>query len=280
MKRVEVLLAAGLAGWLTAGCGSVIRPTTSGATTGTASTGNWQIAGQTGTTQLPALALSLAAGNGNVYLSGTFFEMCGGLALGTQFNNVVAPLGTGGSFSVDPTGGQVAVTISGMAPAAGATSWSGTYTLEPNATGAGISCVAAPSTAAFTATMLPSLSGTYTGTVSGGADQSMRGTISLNLTQGHETSGVVNGNSVSYVPLGGTVTFSGISCFTQGISVAGPGSEAGGDGFQQTFQMNDGSEVVLNASSWPVSGSALLVGFSVVGGACDQVSFGGKATLQ
>jgi hypothetical protein len=120
------------------------------------------------------------------------------------------------------------------------------------------------------------LTGTFTGTVVG-----TNITLSADVTQG---AAVVDPTPLPftvssvpvYVPLSGTITVGGVSCFTTGAtSSAAATSYTTGDEFILTFTMSDGSTLLIKGSTADNTGNSYYFGLYPTGGECSTTVNGG-----
>ncbi|HKN21549.1 MAG TPA: hypothetical protein VJX73_09035 [Terracidiphilus sp.] len=136
---------------------------------------------------------------------------------------------------------SIQYTITGKLPAPGASTWQGTYTIvnSPSST-----CVFNFS-GSFTATAYPTLNGTYAGTIDGSGLGSGI-SITLKVSQDEQTLEQSMNGAVTYIPLSGTITVTGSSCFTSGTIVNGQVSQIDADTFMMWASMNDGSTMEIH----------------------------------
>ncbi|MES2392327.1 MAG: hypothetical protein V4555_11845, partial [Acidobacteriota bacterium] len=187
----------------------------------------------------------------------------------------VGTVAADGSFEVAPKGtipsGANVIVLSGKVPAAGATSWSGTYSVSVQ----GKSGCQGP----FTATAFPVVDATYTGELmTTGYAKPTGVVVALRLTQGSAQILQTDSGPSGYLPLSGTVTVSGASCFTRGTIQLPYESYIGGSLVMAVFTMDDGSQMKVWGTLDSTDELAIsLVGVSVSGGKCNASYVG---TLQ
>ncbi|HXE08294.1 MAG TPA: hypothetical protein VN612_10380 [Acidobacteriaceae bacterium] len=181
-----------------------------------------------------------------------------------------------GSFHLAPPpnlpGAGVQLSIDGTVPSGGQPDWSGTYTLSdaPGYT----SCLVSK-TGSFTATAFAPLNNTvYAGSVS-----SQFGTldISVVLTEG----AAVTQPNDAHLPVSGSITVSGSSCFSHGTTNAIAPGEMEGDISSLRFEMDDGSHINFTGIFGSPDESTLqpvLVG--VLGGQCSGQAYLGAMVRQ
>jgi hypothetical protein len=240
--------------------------------------GNWLLAGNEVTAQYPIVTSALFVNGNQVTLNGFLWTNCSPGLGGFTFyqSGTIAP---DGSFQ---TGGQPAdiISINGVVPGSGATTWSGTYYI--GAVGGCIVNQGAP----FTATVLPAYNGTYAGTLSDGIP-SGNISFSASFTQGAVTSASVLGVPYYYLPLSATLAVGGLPCFTQGTSIAGYSgtyapwfiSSASGLQIGGAATMNDGSQALFTGTFWVPDESSVDIAIQFSGGKCD-LTYGGTLTRQ
>lgn len=200
----------------------------------------------------PALSVGIGVSpEGLVYASGMFVPKCTG--------NQQSPFGlvlTGkvdslGALRMSESGAKRLIVTSTSSPGAAGGNWIGTYTYD---FAAGTLCTdRATGSGTFTATALPSATGTYTGTV----DQYYpvaqdRMAMSVALTQSkNDPAGKTGYAAVPYPVVAGTITVSTPSCTLTGSTVFPAPMD--GDYSQIPFSMSDGSTLFVDAA-FPVDG--------------------------
>ena len=240
--------------------------------------GNWLLAGNEVTAQYPILTSALFVNGNQVTLNGFLWTNCSPTLGGFQIYQS-ATIAPDGSFQM---GGQPTdfISISGVVPGSGATTWSGTYYI-----GASGGCIVNQG-APFTASVLPAYNGTYAGTLSNGIP-SGNISFSASFTQGAATSAVVLGVPYYYLPLSATLAVGGLPCFTQGTSIAGYSgiyapwfiSSASGLQIGGAATMNDGSQALYTGTFWVPDESSVDFAIQFSGGKCD-LTYGGTLTRQ
>lgn len=120
-----------------------------------------------------------------------------------------------------------------------------------------------------TGTQYASLTGTYAGSVTGSSPSE---TLALSLSQAAE------GTGTGTFPLSGEVTFSGITCFSQGTLDSQNGSVIG-NSVTMLFTTNDtqGAEVQIAGTVDAAASTLTLSSIQIVGGSCSGSL--GSATL-
>ncbi len=244
----------------------------------TAIEGNWHIAGESGSdlftlAQSPLLTLSIGVSGNAIYASSTVGVTCssGAEIGGGSGMSLTGQIASDGTFmlsnSAEPLD-SIQVTIKGTAPADGATTWTGSYTVVNAATET--SCLFNNS-ATFTATSYSPLDGTYAGTITG-PNLGSGWTVSVQMSQGALTSAPLSSNSstlVYFTPLTSTITIGGSSTLTSGTTTANPlawASAISGNSFIVNYIMNDGSTLALDGWFTDSSESTLQVEISSFGG--------------
>jgi hypothetical protein len=233
--------------------------------------GNWLLVGNQPKEQYPIISAALIVSGNQVIASGLMETACGE-GIGEYPFYLTGPVAPGGSSQLASIPPDASITISGVLPASGATTWSGTYTDNCGINQSG----------PFTATVLPALSGTYKGTLQGGsAGQGMTVTFS----QGAATSATNGGFTLYYLPLSVTVTITGSPCFTHGTSIAGYStyygpSEIYGAGVDGAVLMDNGSQLGFMGSFSAPDESTIDFGLAAPGGACNWNNYGGTLTRQ
>lgn len=245
--------------------------------------GNWHLVGQNAflgnPLQGPFLSLALDASGGTLYAEGDAFVPCSqGGGIGGSIG-ATAQIASDGTFvltnSADPID-SIHFTITGSAPAPGATAWQGTYMLVNNSN---TNCVFNLS-GSFTATAYPPFDGTYAGAITG----SGLGTgvsITLKVSQGAPTLEMAGGRTHFYIPLNSTIAVSGSPCFTTGTTASNWPSGVAGDNFNLYYTMNDGSTVeVLGWFNGQTETTLEPANVLVFNGTCASANGSGTFTLQ
>ena len=307
MRNIQKLFSCALACAFTllAGCGIHLNPATE-AEQPVSLTGDWLLAGPLlpfgvllpGPITTPQLSLTA-----DLFVSGNEVSAEGYMQVQCSADNgfggtffVFGEMADNGTFTLTNPGvavfsKSVQISISGQAPnAASPSGWAGQYTVTYPSGSASTACGSTQS-ASFTATPIPSLSGTYTGAASQ-ASSTVDGigagaSLSLSLVQGApilnaETVPGANPvspeSSVGQIPLSGTITVTGSPCFVSGtVTSTRALNLLIGSYYQIQFTMNDGSQLFLNGALIDSTASSLNTFYGVSGGKCDKD--GGKTTL-
>jgi hypothetical protein len=241
---------AAVVGVLLSGCGSSMPVVSSSVTSALA--GNWNLVGSGAFVTFPSISLAIFVNGNQVSATGTELIGCatGGGGGSVSLSGQIAADGT---FQlVEPStslstlnGSTVQLAIKGSVPADGSSTWSGTYafTVTPTA-----GCIASQS-GSFTAAAIPAFTGTYVGTLTQGVSGPSIG-ASLSVTQGSQTASplAIAGVPQYYLPLTGTITVTGVSCFTHGTMSTNAINEIEGDRVSMIFTMDDGSQLFVNGS--------------------------------
>lgn len=231
---------------------------------GTAIEGNWHVVGGENQSQYPFLTLTLVVNGNMLYGSGNVGVSCASSDLpqiraGFSFTGQI---GSDGSFTLSNSSlGSLQIAIRGKVPAAGSTTWAGTFSISNSPTQT--SCILNES-GDFVASLYPPLSGTYAGKIVG---QGFGSGITLvtQVTQGPlSLTPVPGGSSLAiplYIPLSATVSVSGSPCFSTGTSapLTMAPSTLNGDSFLLSYAMNDGSNLQLQGWFTDSSESTLQV---------------------
>jgi hypothetical protein len=261
--------------------------------------GNWNITGNRKKEQFPLLSLFLQVDGAQIFASGDIEVRCPNdprNGAGAEGGSVRGEIAAGGSFVLG-NGNTKSTTqweIRGRVPAEGAASWDGEYTVGRKATP---NCPAFQLRNSFTATQLPALDATFSGSLAMKyfkppppdyqGPQSAEEKITVTVTQGSVVPHTLkNGSAYFYLPLAGTIEVKGSECFSHGAadpvtysthgSVPSPRSTLQGDFVTLRFTMDDESELDLRANFAEPGESALLVVNSTVrGGKCQDQTFYG-----
>jgi len=243
---------------LLAGCGSTPVTTTGPTPVPATLNGNWLLTGS-----LPfadplgsgppnstfGLAMTFAVQGNQLVAADTVNMLCGAFVSSGSGGVVTGTIASDGSFTAQTAAGTPltlsTLQIKGTVPAAGATSWPGTYSF----TTTNPSCPFTM-TGLFTAVRIADVTGTYNGSTtlnpSTGATFTTPQpvTVSFTLQQG----AVLTGSSqIDPEVLTGAVQVKGSSCFSSGTaSSIAPGGVLGNE-FITIFTMDDGSTVNLLA---------------------------------
>lgn len=242
-------------------------------------TGNWNLAAYRPDTGIPGISFALFQNGTQLTATGDVTTPCAfythalveSLLIPVQMTGTLA---NDGSFTltepVQTIAGTIQITIQAKSTSSG---WNGTYSI----TGASNlqTCGIASSSGTFTEQTIAPLTGTYTGitpfyTFTGGSTTVTQVPTSMVLTQG-QPSAVPGSSVISYIPLTGTISVQGLSCFTHGSTVAATPtlSQIGGDEFTLTFTMDDGSTLTAVGGMNDSTGSEFGAKFTVSGGSCD-----------
>jgi hypothetical protein len=260
------------------GCGGQSASTTSTSTSTPAYIspldGDWIVVSSGAPNQNPQLSISLFVEGSTIYGSGNGGAVCptgSGAGLGTAvaFGGQIA---ADGSFTLSQLSTTVSPTwtITGTVPQSGSTSWNGTYTMVyPDCK--------IDQTDSFTATQYTPLNATLSGTMTPVVALSPTPfTATVQLSQ----SAAVYDNQLAeaYLPLSGTITVSGSSCFTHGTN---GGGTLVGDHPGIRFFMDDGSALILSGYLDGAGGGAIdFATITLIGGQCSQSVFSGTLTRQ
>lgn len=235
--------------------------------------GNWHIAGQLGPgplqlVQSPLIAFSMGASGNSVYANGSIDVTCanGGAIGGSMY--LTGSIASDRSFTLTNASvpeDSIQITIHGIVPTSGATTWAGSYTLV-NASNT--SCVFSQSSD-FAATPYPPLNGTYSGTITGPGFGSGIA-VTVQISQGPFTSAPSPTSSTPtyFIPLSSTISVVGSSSYTAGATSAKgiPMLTDGvaGNYFGLNYTMNDGSTLFM--TGWFLDSSESTLEVQVIGG--------------
>jgi hypothetical protein len=260
-------------------------PTQSAATSTTAPAspldGNWQITGNREHKQYPLISMAIHVNGEQVTAEGDRFMTCPtspSPGFGGNFN-LAGEIGPDSTFTLrtrqTPHPGKPAIqlTIAGKVPAAGSTSWDGKYTISGEHEAPACSL---DHTAAFTASRLAPLAGTFSGPLMlGYTGKVLKFTITVEQGEfvSHERK---VGPAYTYLPLTGTITVEGLPCFKHGTADASLYNTLQGDLALLRFDMDDESVLSLSAVYNNPDGTGLVVQLAGVrGGTCDKQTFAG-----
>ena len=233
-----------------------------------------------------------------IFASGDYHAVCpnsprdGSGAIGGGLQGKIAP---DGSFTIkNSSRATIQVEISGRVPSDGATTWSGEYTLAGDLSR---KCPTYRQTNVFTATPLPPLNGTFSGSLTMKyfespspaytGPQTYEAKFRITATQGAVVAQRLNTGDIHFhLPLTGTIQVKGSPCFSRGAadpltysthgSVPSRYSSISGDSVNIWFAMNDESQLHMIAVFTDPGESALLMTNAlVIGGNCDHQSFRG-----
>lgn len=249
--------------------------------------GNWNLAGDRALGQYPLLSMNLGVIGNQIMAEGDMDYPCppGNTSVGSSVL-LSGSIASNGTFHLTEPMLQgplptpiTQVTVDGTAPAKGSTTWSGSYTITPVAT---VNCDGIAHTASFTATAFPPVHATYSGKLAGIlSDPAIN--LNVQITQGSpKTIQSVNGTSFIEFPLDGTISVQGLSCFKQGTTNDIEfQSDVEGDSILMNFDMDDGSQVLLDGSMSDTSEKNVdKVLLLVTGGNCNGYIGSGTLTAQ
>jgi hypothetical protein len=242
--------------------------------------GNWDLTGSQTLYQYPYISVALAVEGNEISAQGDMMVSCTnswGIATGGGFD-LSGHIAADGTFTLNESSGNqnsIQLVIAGAVPPNGADAWTGSYSFSDLA---GYSGCIVNQTGSFTATELAPINGTYAGALTGSGNV----VVSTTLTQGAVTSSPgPTGSPVYYLPISGTITISGSSCFTHGTSSVSTFNRIGGDIFELNFTMDDGSQILLGGQFTSSDESAFIPGsFVVNGGQCNDDHYNGTLTRQ
>jgi hypothetical protein len=257
--------------------------------------GNWYIVGNRMKKQFPLLSIYLHVDGTQIIGNGDVQAVCpdnprnGGGSIGGGFHGEIAP---DGSFTLrNSPQSTLHVEMSGQAPAEGATSWRGEYTLTGEFSRG---CPGYRQTSSFTAIPLTPLNGTFSGSLTMryfqspppnyAGPKSNAANLSIAIKQGDDTSRRLKGGIQFYLPLTGTVEVKGSSCFSHGFadpltysthgSLPSRFSILRGDASDLWFAMDDESQLhVIAVFAEPGESALSIIDARVIGGNCDHQSF-------
>lgn len=250
-------------------------------------TGNWNIVGDSSFGHFPSLSFALIENGSDLYARGVFLAGCSNHAGAGGGGSVelLGEVGPDGSFvltqpassSIRLDGDPVQVTVQGMAPV-GNTGWSGTYSIT---TPAGSSGCLLDEAGAFTAVPFQHVDGTYSGTLREDNLGPGKAIVSLAVSQGAPVSQTVaNGQTYWRLPLIGTLSVSGIPCFTHGSTQTNLISFVAGSEIAIPFVMDDGSHLSLVGNLADTSSASLnVIALGAFGGPCSK-GYSGTLTRQ
>ncbi|HEY0307703.1 MAG TPA: hypothetical protein VGB94_06045 [Acidobacteriaceae bacterium] len=291
MRRNPKLLLATLlvfCAGLTACGGNPIAPVSSTGYNGL--TGNWALAGERATNSFPLLSAVIFVNGTDVAALGNFMVPCSN-APSPLIGAVGGSMGLTGTLAADGTftltslvlpvgpGYSPQITIKGSLPAAGSSTWNGTYSII--VTNSSSTCTANQS-GSFTAQAIAPVSGTFAGTLPlvNGSSLSTA-SVSTHLVQGPASAPPGSSSTLTNAfPLSGTITIQGVSCFTHGTSIASFTNMIEGDHYGVEFAMDDGSTVLMTGWMTDFSGKQLKGVFGIIGGNCSGEFVDGTVTLQ
>lgn len=248
--------------------------------------GNWRLVG-TGSApgaipSGPYIGLALGVSGNTLYASGTDLVPCsqGSSAIGSHMSGSTQ-IAADGSFELNNASipqDSIQYSIQGKVPEAGSSTWQGTYTL----TNSGSTNCTFNYSGSFTATAYPPFEGTYSGTIN---SQSLGSSVSLTLdvSQGAPivSSTLPQTLPTLRLPLTGTISVSGSTCFTSGTFNSNASSGVGGDQFMVNAAMNDGSSAqILGWFGDPTEKTLQPFTILVHNGQCNGGFGSGTLTLQ
>jgi hypothetical protein len=277
-----------IASQLLGGCVSSGNGNTSSSPNPAALTGNWLIAGNLQSKQYPFLSASLIVSGNQIVAHGETVFSCSNLP-GTSEGGPFHMSGTvnsdgtfnlgGFSFDIQTNSPSIQLVIDGSAPTGSPNTWNGTYSFTDQAGYTG--CIV-NQTSTFNATAVTPIHAAYAGPLTSGTFGSV--VVNATIAQGTGVASPgVPGTDGAFLPLTGTITVTGLPCFTHGTSssTAG-GSVIEGDYVQLIFTMDDGSSVLLTGSLSEPDESLIYPAFLVVttGNCSSPVNYYGTLTRQ
>jgi hypothetical protein len=279
VSRAARLAVIALASQVLIGCGASNTAFTPVSPSYSSLIGDWYISGNLALKQFPVLAVTLIVDGNQITAQGGSWVGCstGTSAVGGGFN-LSGQVASDGTFQLSEPAGNLSsiqIAITGSVPAAGQSTWSGTYTITdlPGYT----SCLV-NQTASFAAVQFAPLNvATYAGTLT---SQFGSVNVSTTLTQGPVAVFTpLRGTPFEYMPLAGTISISS-PCNATGASTTAI-NRIEGDGSSLSFTMNDGSTALFNGEFGSYDESTMqFVSIAIRGGPCDGQGFGGVLTRQ
>ena len=257
--------------------------------------GNWNITGNRQKMQFPLISMFIQLNGRQINGQGDVHVMCPDAPKngGGGDRSMGGELAADGSFSLTTLNpnSRVKVTVKGKAPLAGATTWSGEYTVVGNPY---LRCATDRQANTFTATALAPLSGTFSGSTTmeySYADPpppsytgpvTYKASFSISAKQGDPlVAHITKRGPVYYLPVTGAINVKGASCFSHGTAEAGLYSTIEGDIVHLRFGMDDGSQLNVSAVYTDPSESGIsLSSARVTGGKCDRQFFHGELDRQ
>ncbi len=254
-----------------------VAPPAKTATPGATLGGNWLLFGTmpsffpSATTATPGLAVSFDVENGKVSGAASLQQACtSGLPFAEVFENgltgTVAPDGT---FSTTvPAGFGQTFTITGTVPTTAGAPWTGSYVASNISNSA---LCPFNLTGKFTAVAVADLTGTFTGngplTSFNGLGVGPAPGAIIGLTQTLQQRGYVPSTSSNQVysdlELGGVLQVTGISCFSKGTPSTFFSSLVIGNRFETNYDMDDGSQLIVEGVIEDTATTKLSVDFMV-----------------
>lgn len=282
LRRAVQCVLLGVAAFSLAGCGPVVDY---GALQPEALEGNWNLVGDSRADVPVGLSVGLAVSGSQVSGQGFLETTCGsgGGLIGAAGGNfaVSGQIAADGTFVLElfnpgPVNGNT-MEIRGHVPAAGSAGWSGSYSFAKPGTTCGTGA-----SGSFTATRMgPLHDAPFAGTLAQANVTGKSVGLTLDLSEGKTASAPHAGGTYYYLPLTGTLSVSGTSCFTAGTVTANPLSMIGGYFVTLDAQMNDGSRVLVNGIADDVTeGKFHAVLMSVLSGPCAGQAFEGTLSRQ
>ena len=257
--------------------------------------GNWLVTGQSDSPGFPTpsqinyIGLTIVMKGNTVEARGKVFSFCAEGRGGGGFPILASsPIAPDGSFSLSAPGpislGSIQISIQGLAPANGATSWSGTYSIFGNVSILNIPCTF-NSGGSFTATSYPTFQGNFAGTLTAsntGSGPRPAFSVTLQASEGAPMFGLPGTQGTVeevYMPLKGTVTVSGASCSITGTLDST--SIGFADEIDAHVPMSDGSTLILDGIfSDPTESILFPVILSDTNSQCVSSSAQGSLALQ
>jgi hypothetical protein len=222
-------------------CGTVTVPL---ATPGGQADGNWLITGNRQTNQYPVLSAALLINGNQISATGDLAYQCPSITIlsSAGFVQLTGQIASDGTFQLTTLQPPVPlstamITIQGKVPAKGSSSWTGSYSID-------IGCTANQS-GTFTATPIPPVNGTYSGSFTGTPLLA----ASLQITQGSPYTASSLGTQFAVNPLAATITIQGSPCFKQGTTAGSLyDSQIMGEFISLNFIMDDGSQLSVSGT--------------------------------
>ncbi len=265
------------------GCGTGPASTTAAPTAATGTlNGNWLLtgtlpfidplnfgSGQSGF----GIAMTFTTTGSQLVGGGTVQYPCGSFTVGGSGGVVNGTIAGDGSFTAQSASTLPldSLVLKGTVPAAGASTWNGSYTFIPNNT----SCPQSL-TGSFTATRIADVTGTYVAkapvALAPGSLGSVAQSVSLTFTF---QQGVVLPGATASSPeaLAGSVQIAGSTCFQTGTAAGTAGSGLLGNTLVTAFTLNDGSKMQLLGDTEDAAASRLVLRDLIFsGGACGTLA--------
>lgn len=232
--------------------------------------GNWLLVGNQSRGQYPVLSTTLTVNGNEITGISSIHFLCSDKSEFGLILNVAGQIAPDGTFqfnSLHPNSLQ----IMGSIPRNGEATWTGNYKWDDGSQGPN-SCTAQRN-GNFIAAPITSLSGTYTGVISG----------SGSIAYARVTAQVSQGTTLSQLsyPLNGVVAVEGSSCFKQGTTAGNTVSSfLEGMFYNVVYNMDDGSQMYVSGWIYDPKETTLEARFLVKGGTCDRATGSGTLHLQ